>query len=935
MVRTGWIAILSLLVFIPGAIGQDQPALSGSEGGRRPVAASRIVRVFDFEERPGNPTDLPLGWFRGQSDARIGREREGFPSWNLAELSSRSAASGEWSAELPTRGGNTSLRLNAGVLSIFSSADYVVAARVRTDGLQHARARLVARLLDEQGVPVPGGEQSTPPAITDGQWTTTTVEVRGGHDAAAFLEIELLLEQPEKRRTDPRTGRSAAVTPADYSGSAFFDDVTVIQIPRVEVGSPAPGNIAAGDTPPEVEVFIRDLAAEGLTIELAALDTEGRTADEAIWQTRGGLVDRMWRPNLPSFGWYRITARVYAEDQIIGAGVVDIGWIPEPREAGSVARDDLRRLGLGFTSLALAEMPGLADAAAITGSRGLVLPASDKATTPETIGWRIDELERLVTDSTLADHAITLTFEALPRGDDLPEAPPDAVLRLAEDEGDGWSTLVRPYLTRLGQRVRRWQLSPTGANPAASAEELSRLLAAADKRVRRLVPGPVLEVPWMPTRSAPVAPPGVRTEFTALLPGGTEPEGAASMLAEVSAPVHTVWSAQTEPGLPARARAVEAVERLVAQWSKPQTHDRRQRFTLLDGWSYRDARRPEMEPEPALLSWAFAASQLAGTRPVAPVEVGPGYRAQLFRFSPEDDGLTAPPGEDGLLVIWRDAATESNAGLEMLLGADAVRARDLFGNPIPISRREYRGGAIAHQIELGDEPVFVTGVDPEVVVFQSSVRLEPELISSRPGERVYDLIIGNPFRSGVRGRFSVVSPGGLTDDGTVDRSFRLTPRVGPYAVEPGGELRQPVVITLSPAVEAGEHELVVDFELQGRRDYGVVRVRRQVTVGLESVWLQTAYRFGVGDAASDLLVEAAVTNTGSDPISVDLFVNAPGFARQRRSVRAIAPGETVVRVLPLSDGRAMLAGKEVNIGLQLPGDSGRLRKTLRIGRTQP
>lgn len=139
--RPGYLGALALGV----ACAVASPVLAQMD---RPEAARRTVKSWDFEGDAGLFEPVPPGWFRAQDNPNTGRVRPGFPAFNAAILDAEVAASGRFSMRLPTRGGSTSLTLAAGVLPAIPDGDYSVVARVRTQGLEHARARIVAWFLD-------------------------------------------------------------------------------------------------------------------------------------------------------------------------------------------------------------------------------------------------------------------------------------------------------------------------------------------------------------------------------------------------------------------------------------------------------------------------------------------------------------------------------------------------------------------------------------------------------------------------------------------------------------------------------------------------------------------------------------------------------------------------------------------------------------------
>jgi hypothetical protein len=267
----------------------------------RPAAATRIVKRFGFDDRPDNPIGLPPNWIRAQHDPGVPRDRPGFPIWNEARVDlDRPAFAGDGSVVLPTRGGSTSLLLDPGVIAVLPTASYLVAAQVNGSGLEHARARVVVRVLDQRGDPIPGATAQSAAVAPGAGWTPIAVAIAADDPASAFLEIELLLLQPREFQRMPLLPEDLHVWPADYSGSIHFDEVTVLQMPSVHLTSPEPSNIIASDTPPELDVRLRDLAGEPLTADITVQDADGRprcprtagTGPSAASRTRAGSSAR-------------------------------------------------------------------------------------------------------------------------------------------------------------------------------------------------------------------------------------------------------------------------------------------------------------------------------------------------------------------------------------------------------------------------------------------------------------------------------------------------------------------------------------------------------------------------------------------------------------------------------------------------------------------
>ena len=960
---------------IPGVVLAEQPAGDGA-GLTRPPGSRRTVAHFGFEPDPNNPTDLPLGWIRAQNDPEIPRDRPGFPSWNLAHSSDAAAYAGEAALRLPTRGGSTSLRLRAGVIPVFPGADYAIAAMVRTDGLEHAAARLDARLLDDRGRRIDGASVASE-LIRGTNWTQVVVMLRGGSAEAAYMQLECLLLQPGADAGGgpvPRVAGGDAlpdrfrIREQDYSGSAWFDELTVIQTPRVRLGVDAPANLFEFPAAPAFGVYVRDLAGQQLSIGVEVADDRGRVVSRSSYNTAGGRFERRIEPELPGLGWYRAVVRVSARGEVIDADAVDFGWLPErdrrllPAAAGGSSgpggTEDRARFGAVLTALDPAGHGDVLEAAAKLGLGHAVLPALTRGMERDGVRDHAEELMPLIDGLRRRGTSVAASIGPLP----------DALAVAAErspTDGEGWvqtpqevwEPWIMPLLDVLGQRVRRWQLGTTtdppspGTHRGAPIERLERTFA-------RLVPGPSLR----PVRSAaapfdPMLAAAPRGR-TVVVPAGLGDDGLLQLAEEWRrAAERTAPSARTEEpqvlsvvlnadmiaGEPLHRSLERLARRVVVLWASAvgpeaaRTDRPGVRLLVQDPLTRRGPNRDGAMPDAAGVVWRSLFDRLADRRHAATLDLAPGVRAEAF------EPLT--PGRGALLVLWRKTppvetglggsagAARSEAGLvRTRLAAGPVERVDLFGNRVTLEPRPYgRSGALLHEVAVGRGPVFIEGVDVELLRFQSSIRLDPPELLAKGGELQHDLVIENPWTRAVRGRYFLVSPGGVAGD-RAGSGWRITPRFGDLTLPPTGERRIPLRMTVSPAVQTGPQRFVLEVDLSGRTEYGLIRVEREAELGLPNVRLDVAHRRTAEDGT--LLVEARVTNTGDDPIGIDLLARVPGYPRERRTIAGIGPGETVTRVFPfrrredVEDGAA--GPRAAHVAVVLLDGGGRLRRSIRI-----
>ncbi|MEM1424040.1 MAG: hypothetical protein AAGH64_08555, partial [Planctomycetota bacterium] len=201
---------------------EDDGAGIRGGGGVTLLGATRVVASWDFEDESDRLFGVPAGWFRSvhNPEGDDPTFRPGFPPFNLATIGA--LAEGGHALEMPTEGGSASLMLARGQLVAMPGSDYMVTARVRTSGLEHAAARVGIRFVDGAMRPIDGAGEMSEPVRSEGGWTTVRVLLEGDREAA-FIQLELQVVQPEIM--EPGVGRAHEVVHEDFAGGAWFDDV--------------------------------------------------------------------------------------------------------------------------------------------------------------------------------------------------------------------------------------------------------------------------------------------------------------------------------------------------------------------------------------------------------------------------------------------------------------------------------------------------------------------------------------------------------------------------------------------------------------------------------------------------------------------------------------------------------------------------------------
>jgi hypothetical protein len=256
---------------------------------------------------------------------------------------------------------------------------------------------------------------------------------------------------------------------------------------------------------------------------------------------------------------------------------------------------------------------------------------------------------------------------------------------------------------------------------------------------------------------------------------------------------------------------------------------------------------------------------------------------------------------------------------------------DVFGNRSTIQTTEgeqphYR----EHVIPLSTSPIFIDGIDPDLVRLQAGLRLEPQRVQSMPGEHRHTLVLDNPGSFDLEAQMMVVAPGGFEPgQPTSNQAWAITPRRQNLSVRSGETVRLPLDISFFRGMEAGPTEMVVDLLLQSLDQPTWVRMKTPMELGLDFLKVDLALR--LSPDGSDALVEVTFTNTGEEEIQVAATAFAQGYPRQRLPSITLRPGQSVTRMTPpFLEAGTQLAGQRISVSTLERETQARLNKSVLI-----
>ena len=222
-------------------------------------------------------------------------------------------------------------------------------------------------------------------------------------------------------------------------------------------------------------------------------------------------------------------------------------------------------------------------------------------------------------------------------------------------------------------------------------------------------------------------------------------------------------------------------------------------------------------------------------------------------------------------------------------------------------------GTHGRLVEIGESPVFVDGIDPEVARFRANVRIEPETIEASTGMHEFTIELANPWTEPIEVRLRPVGP----------EQFEFQPRSRTVTVQPRGTASVPFGFTYPRLQLEGDVDLRVDAELQGRRSLlTTLLIPTRIDSSCLAVEADWTLSNPAGEGDRGVLVTVTVTNTGVKPLQLKAFCQAAGYPPLRRSLPGIGPGESASRTFSFPDGLVRLGGKRITFGAyELQADS--------------
>ncbi len=853
---------------------------AASQVDSNPDPGVNVIRTFDFEERTTSD------WSHAFEQAP-GLPRQGLFFDVVTDEEVR--RSGGASLRFDLEGGSISYRTRyESSLAISSRTDYRVTGWIRSTGLRQSTARLEVRLVDGYQLDLMIAEGSSRDPVASATRAVLRGDPEPGDDDWGFIDVEIntdLLDEREIRMprlfialqvVQPGFDRSDAVLAVgprrveveDVEGQAWFDDISVHQVPRVRLKTLAPGGVVTRDSTVPFKVEIDESLVPSSRPELHIRDLDGVMVQRIPLEFKGrSRMEIGVRP--PDVGWYSVDLALEGEIPE-GGGPVPILVVPEPRNHRT--RVD-PRLGISVGEWAPRSLPGLGTAFDVLQPSVVEISAWPEAMDDQPSLEGLQPLKRLLDQQRFVSREVMVAFDRLHAG--LAAAAgveTKSVLTSIERDSDG--LLVRAvgdWMSGLGTSISRWRF----VDDWVSTKIPDALHELADRHVA----DPSLMV------SRPMDH-GFASSADGEVCLEVDPNSTAARIEDVVGRDRTGWTARISPPpseWAPRDRVAAAALRLLKAWIGGA--DR-----ILFPWVI------DRGPDPSLMAWTGLAEAIDGRRFLGSIPTGPTTRSLVAG------------DEHGVVVVTQALTKGEGQSIRLPVGDQPVEIVDLDG------RREWASptdGLL--ELVVGPLPRMIHGADRMPVGIAASARIQPTHLPLDSREHQLELILENPVMNSISGMIRLEPRSGWT----------FEPSVAAFQSELDSNLRIPVTVRWDGPQRVGRNIIRGWVELEG----GGAPIPVEFDLNLESRSLLVTADWSVAPGAdppsAPLIVELRIENVGDRILDLEVDASAWKLGRESRLVTGLHPGEHEVRRFLMKSGLDRLAGTDIRIELRdLDGEDG-------------
>jgi hypothetical protein len=850
---------------------------------------SRIVKQFDFDEAAlGNFESTPMNWrprrgpgypryLEARFDADVGRTAP--PSFRFS-LATGSMASDFLAREIPVQ----------------TKADYEISAWILSAGLTHARAYLSACLLDEAMNEIPESRRTSDAlrgSSEKKEWVNVRILLIGGHPRARWIALACHAEQEDSSASAQSGGR--AIHHHDVGATAWFDDIRVVRLPRLNLDISAVGNVFEPDQTPRCRARVADVDDEGLATSLAVLNIDGRTIRKLNVATSNIKSDASSYDLGPlEPGYY--TARLAADAGGSTIAFRERAFVVAGQTAPA-AQNPGDGFGLIFDEVSLDHPEQVSRLAALAGPKLVKAPLWRESLTDDEILHGHEGTNRLLNSMRARGISVAATVDGIPRGLKAAAKDRSGIIDLLCAAGEPWRAHLALVFVRYGAQVQAWQFGGETGSPLEDEAHQVEAMGRVRGELNELIGTPTLIVPRS-TASVDRGPDSGGDIASVTLGEEVQSEEIAPHLKAAVGKGGRCWATIVPPSREEhfwRSRIAETGRRMILARVAGA-----EEVLIPQPWRIsKDEEAIRVEPDETFSTFRTIAGILGGMKPVGALWLSPGVAGWLFED--EQSGR-------GTLAAWR----EGDGGESMTVTVDAgsaARRFDIWGRES--SPRKTAEGV---QFEVDVCPAMLAPVDIDRMKTLASFAIAPAKLTLSVELQTCEVVLTNAQATKLNGTLRLAAPAG----------WMMTPSRLAVDLAPGQTMRESISLRLPSNQSAGELSLVGRLRSGGSAK-DLLTMRAPINIGTSELAVRLLAR--VED--DRVHVSARITNQSQREMAVRAVLIAGGRAPEGRLISNFAAGATTSRDYVIDNARE-LKGRYLRLCVEEVGGAARDNQVVRI-----
>lgn len=802
-------------------------------------------------------------------------------------------ANGQTAAEHFPQGKCLTAKLNGGNITVYSpdieaspTFSYSFEIWVRAEALKQSRVEVsLVFLNDEKPRKVLQRLPAMQIARTSGWKKLQINQVSPSRPDTRFVRVELAVKSDVRH---------------DLSGQVSFDNLRFVRLPRISFSVNRRFYVFPRTEDVELTCNVSGVDRENPEIALELFDVQGRPilgkskmlrvpTQALAMQSAASIVETAkktnqsggasfagsvtWRPEPPGYGFYRVRATYVDRNGTIKT--TDSSFVvSEPRSNRKVGE-----FGWSIKTKPNVELRDLATLLGDVGVNWLKYPT-----------WYSEsQRDELIEFAKFADRLGTQGITVIGVLDRPPEEIEKA-LGLPFGEGVAgilsekqlWGPALDAQMSRLSLMVRHWQLGNDGDESFFGIDDLEEKVADLRKHLEGYGQNTKLTLSWNWLYEPPPSPSNrvIWDSLSFYSKHNPTADELARLLSHPSLERTKSWAVikpLEEDKYAVEVRARDLVHQMIS--AKQQNaavifiHEPIGENGLI---------REDGTPGDLLLPWRTAANFLTTGQYQGKLPLQGGSQGHLFTR-----------GEETTLVVWNEnvAPGESPVKERVYLGPQIIGS-DLWGRPIPFATQEDEQRCAYQEIAVDAVPIFITGIDRGVAMFDITLRFDSNALVTKYGQdEANGITFENHFGSSMKGTINLAFP----------KTWKVDRSIIPISLSAAdAPRREPIRVGLLDSANSGEELVPLIVDLQTNESHRF-KVMRRLRVGVPDVEMEVVPSL---QDNGDLIVDVQIENKTDKPLSFKTTLTPENRRSIRRLVLDAKPGRTSLK-FAIPDGKEL------------------------------